>query len=312
VPAEWNISARNLMDLKRDHYEGTDIDLTLGVFAGPFRSPNRLEGGIGMKENGGQFARAISLPRTSYSTVGQSYGRNGVGSAVPRFDKMWFASDTPASSVFVPFYAQASTFAPAYRIGNMNVYNEHSAWWVFDFVANWMEINYDAMEKDVSSKLNELQDYVDLKLHAVEYASGHSAAANIAELERVQETVQQHVVDSWRTFGHYLIVKYNDGLVNLNGLPVPLGYPAWWLQMFGLNDDIRPKWGMPSLTPPSDFSSMNPASLFLAAGWHSASGDPSTFNHFTTLAGYGVMFLTGWYCGRCGRQSDSDYRVAPS
>eukprot|EP00420_Gonyaulax_spinifera_P021015 CAMPEP_0197919506 /NCGR_PEP_ID=MMETSP1439-20131203/87328_1 /TAXON_ID=66791 /ORGANISM="Gonyaulax spinifera, Strain CCMP409" /LENGTH=127 /DNA_ID=CAMNT_0043541667 /DNA_START=27 /DNA_END=407 /DNA_ORIENTATION=- len=74
VPVEKKLTNLEFMDLFRTHYEGTEFDMRLGALAGPFQSPNRLEGGRGMMAFPGQFARSPSIPRTSYTQVSQTGG----------------------------------------------------------------------------------------------------------------------------------------------------------------------------------------------------------------------------------------------
>ena len=76
-------------------------------------------------------------------------------------DNMWFVTDTPASSDFVPFYANATGYAKSYRSGHMGEFNLECAWWVFDFVATWMNLSYRMMNRVVSAKIAEMQDYID-------------------------------------------------------------------------------------------------------------------------------------------------------
>jgi len=261
VPVDTPLTARGVMDLDRDHYEGTEIDLTVGAFAGPFGSPNRNNNGVGMQLTGGQFARAISIQRTSTCAVVQSYGE--MDSATKGLSKLWFAPDAPASSVFAPFYVNATRFHEAYQIGYMAKYDERSAWWVFDFVANWMDLNYRLMRVDVEAKLAELQDHIDRLRGPAErkalalWHEGDTAGASEV-LSGFQEPLQRHVVDTWREFGRFLIVKYNDGFLNFPTLGQDIGYPAWWLQMFNLSTDITPHWGRPSATPPFFFTELGP------------------------------------------------------
>lgn len=54
--------------LSGDYYAGTEFDLSQGMLAGPWGTPYRLEGG---KAFFGQIPRGISIPRTSYSFLGQ-------------------------------------------------------------------------------------------------------------------------------------------------------------------------------------------------------------------------------------------------
>lgn len=308
VKSERRLSHRHLMDLKRDHYEGTEIDLTVGPMAGPFGSPNRLEGGEGLKVTRGQFARAISLPRTSYCCIGHSFGEE---SGAKHFNKWWYASDSPASSVFVPFYTGAWEFAAAYRIGHMSKYDDRSAWWVFDFVANWMDINYRLMSIDVRKKLSEWQDRVDRECEEHEARAVGSDNPHLLFGE-FQAALQSKVVDAWRGFGHHLIMKYNDGRINYPEIAQPIGYPAWWLQTFGVDSDIFPKWGRPSDSPPTlyelcgpgPFAKCSPQDLDLgelAAGEDVAAPPRASVPLYEVavllVAGQAVTFLLGWLLG---------------
>ncbi len=37
------ITPQELMNINRDHYEGTEFDLTKGIAAGPYGEPNRFD-----------------------------------------------------------------------------------------------------------------------------------------------------------------------------------------------------------------------------------------------------------------------------
>merc|ERR1719282_1561088 len=67
VPVDKKIGHGDVMDWLRSHYEGTEFDMTLGALAGPFQSPNRVEGGIGLATFPGQTGRGTSIHRTSYT-----------------------------------------------------------------------------------------------------------------------------------------------------------------------------------------------------------------------------------------------------
>lgn len=269
VRAERNLTARDVMDLQRDHYEGTELDLTIGAFAGPFGSPNRVELGRGMQVVKGQFARAISIPRAAYAVVGQTWLGSDTGRSTG-LSKLWLGSDAPASSVFVPFYMNTSRFAAPYRTGHMAEFDDQSAWWVFDFLANWMDLNHRLMRVDVEKKIAELQDAID----AERVEKERSAALQLRKGDRevafellgeFQEGVQGRVVSIWRKFGHFMIAKYNDGYLNFGTTNDEFqpgtyyGYPAWWLEMNGFDDDPRPKWAQPSSKAPELYNIMGPS-----------------------------------------------------
>jgi len=255
----------------------------------------------------GQFARAISMARTSYATVCQSFSQKHAGA----WDKLWFATDTPASSVFVPFYANVSGSSPSYRTGHMAEYDDRSAWWVFDFVANWMNVNYRLMSVDVDAKIATLQDVIDEQREPVEatasklLTSGHTMQA-LEKLDDLQTGLQERIVDTWRKFGHFLIMKYNDGMLNYPTIAQSIGYPGWWLQTFNVDSNILPKWGQPSKTPPIFFQRFGPgpfeqilsqvdlatssidSGFSVPLAWTSAAGE------WGMAAQYLAVFAMGW------------------
>jgi dipeptidase len=259
VPVDQRLSARDVMDLQRDHYEGTELDLTVGADAGPFGTPNRAELGVGMSIVKGQYARAISLHRTAFAIMGQSYGDRDTG-----ISKIWFGADTPASSVFVPFYPKTSLSAPEYQTGwQGDPYDDQSAWWVFDFVANWMDLNHRLMKVDVDAKIAELQDEIDAECavaerHAASALQEGRPAAAIDSLTEFQLATQSRTVDTWRKFGRFLIMKYNDMYLNYPVVGTHIGYPAWYLEMNGFDSDPRPKWTQPSSKEPELYKVLGP------------------------------------------------------
>ena len=85
----------------------------------------------------------------------------------------WYAVDTPATSVFVPFLPEVEEYDHSYRKGVNTKFTRDSAWWAFDFVNNQMRVNYNAMsENDVYPLRKSLQDFLDKDL--VEHAYKHN------------------------------------------------------------------------------------------------------------------------------------------
>ncbi|CAM9441809.1 unnamed protein product [Phaeothamnion confervicola] len=73
------LTPQDIIGVIRDHYEGTEFDLTKGPAAGPYGDPDRYDvapsadGSLTVKEStSGYFERSISLFRTSYAFVSQS------------------------------------------------------------------------------------------------------------------------------------------------------------------------------------------------------------------------------------------------
>merc|ERR1719230_2132543 len=67
VPApKGSVTPQMVMDVYRDHYEGTPYDLSKGMAAGPFGNPNRAPAPVGLS---GLWERAIAMYRTTWSFV---------------------------------------------------------------------------------------------------------------------------------------------------------------------------------------------------------------------------------------------------
>ena len=238
VRVEVPVTIEQILDLHRDHYQGTDFDLSQGVMAGVWNSPN-LEMGVTPGIVGG-YPRAISIMRSSYTTV-----------AVPqdRFPKIYFAVDQPMTSVFVPFYSAAlesGQFDPSYgtQYGpSQQEFNRSTAWWAFDFVANWMTLNYRNMSaEEVYPARDSLQKWVFDNIDALE-ARAEAHTQDAAEIiAQGQSGIQKHVTKTWWDLADMLIVRYNDCFYNfgkyhpekVSGIP----YPTEWLRMIGFSMDF--------------------------------------------------------------------------
>jgi len=249
VPVDGKLTHLDVMDLFRSHYEGTEFDMTLGALAGPFGSPNRLEGGKGLALFPGQPARGTSIPRTSYTQVAQSGG--GVEPVV------WFGVDCASSSVFVPFFARVllpegggQYDVAAFGEGSMKAFSftdgTQSAWWAFNVVANYMDKNYQNISQQyVYPKVQSLQQEVSRR--ALEAVALARAGGGVKVLAEVQTELQREVTEEWWKFAGMLLVRYNDNYFNWGDEKMQavgaLGYPAFWLEMVGFDDEsYYPSW----------------------------------------------------------------------
>jgi len=234
--AERKIDVSDVMDVYRTNYQGSDHDLTKGIFAQPFGNPHRIEGGNGLKTVKGQYARGISIPRTGYTNIGY---------ADKKHPASWYATDEPQNSVFVPLLAEtlkkanevplnesSNFFTHGYQVGYKGEFNTESAWWAFDIVANWMNINYEHMTKNwVGPAVQKWQKKM-LNTYFSQDVSPESVKAQVDIL-----------VESWWEMYWQLLVMYNDGSYNYYpGYPESnpfqqYGYSTEFLQEIGFNQD---------------------------------------------------------------------------
>ncbi len=123
--------------------------------------------------------------------------------------------------------ATANLYSSRYQTGNKKEFDRESAWWAFDFVANWMNINYRNMSVElVAPAVQEWQEKM-----FVAAASGDTATATRA---------QTAVVEAWWALADLLVVRYNDGEYNFAPTAPEdcktIGYPVEYLRDIGFSD----------------------------------------------------------------------------
>jgi len=248
VKPDRKLAAADLMDYMRDHYEGTPLDMTRDIGAGPYRLPYRwrpLTWSVGGETYCNE--RAIATQQTGYSFVTES--RNWLPDWIGGI--FWFGVDDAATTVYNPMYCGIDRVPEPFREGNgdMITYSETSAFWAFNFVSNFCYLRYDLMSPDVKKVQAELETkYINSK-EAVDKAASelYSKDPKLARefLTDYSVSVGDLTFKRWKELGHYLLVKYIDGNVKqekdgkfiYNGFggsiptePDHLGYPEWWYE----------------------------------------------------------------------------------
>merc|ERR1712203_1098963 len=195
-------------------------------------NPFRSEGGPKF----GQIPRGVSITRTLYSIVCQTG---------PKRQLAWFASDAPTTSVYVPIFARAGAVSAPYSTGHNQEFTRASASWAFNFVNNYMQLNYHDMSvNEVYPAIKKWQDHFDSKL------AEWDAITDSKELARVQVKAQEDVVASWWRLADFIVMKYNDGKINWPKAGVSIGYPEQFSRMIGFDNDVHPVWVQPAVAPP--------------------------------------------------------------
>jgi len=232
IEPEQKLTVADVFDLMRDHYEGTDMDMTQGVDAGPFGHPYRWRPmGWEVDELRYTWERPISTQQTGFSMVTQS--RSWLPNAVGGLT--WYGLDDTWFTCYVPLYCGIESIPESYARGSLGEFSWDSAWWVFNFVSNYAGLRYSDMIQDIQLVQAELEGRL-LDLQPAVERTASELAESDPELMRLYLTDYsiQHaesVVDKWRDLGHYLLTKYNDGYVkDENGRPQEKGYTQDWLR----------------------------------------------------------------------------------
>ena len=246
IKADKKLSVQDVMEMMRDHYEGTDLDMTKDIGAGPFGLPYRWRG-LTWSVDSVEYCneRAIATQQTGFSFVTQS--RNWLPDPIGGI--LWFGVDDAASTCYVPMYCGITEVPESFKVGNGDLltYSETSAFWAFNFVSNFTYLRYSDMIQDVKKVQSRLEnkyvDYVPVidKAAALLYSNDKEKARDFITQYSVNEA--DNMTEQWKKLGQYLLVKYIDGNIKrekdgqferteygLPASPIFAGYPDWWYE----------------------------------------------------------------------------------
>jgi dipeptidase len=232
VKPDEKLAVADVFSLMRDHFEGTDFDMTKGVDAGPYGTPNRWRP-ISWTIDDVEYAweRPISTQQTGFTFVSQSRSwlPDPVGGVY------WYGVDDTYLTCYIPLYCGIDALPESFTVGSLSEFSWDSAWWVFNFVANYANLRYQYMAEDIQAVQRDLEGTFLALQPAVDATAARLAESNPELMKRYLTdycvTHGELVVKRYRELGEYLIRKYNDGYVqNEPGRAGELGYPEAWLR----------------------------------------------------------------------------------
>ena len=211
VKPDHKVDVHEVMNLMRDHYEGTSMDMSKDLGGGPFNCPYRWRP-MGFEIDGQKYVheRATSTQQTGFSFVAQcrSWLPDKVGGII------WFGVDDTYSTVYCPMYCGITEVPLCFRQGNgdMVTYSETSAFWLFNRVSNFLYSRYSDMIKDVQRVQNKLEETY---IHDVQKfdnrAKDVDGEALTTLLNDFSGRQAAKMFKEWSELDKYLLVKYMDG-----------------------------------------------------------------------------------------------------
>ena len=223
------LSVRDLMNDMRDHYEGTALDMTADLSAGPWASPYRNQPVNYEASDGTKMfrERPIGCQQSGMTMVCQmrSFLPDEVGGVT------YFNMDDATMVAYVPVYCSIDRIPEPFRKENNNIreFSFDSAFWMNNWVANMIYPRWSAMIGDLREAQAELEDY-----YAEDQKEVEERASQMTHLERVNYLTQKteaytaKMMDRWDKLAKLLIVKHNDQTIRAvrpTGAPAP-GAPA--------------------------------------------------------------------------------------
>jgi dipeptidase len=214
IKPDRKLSAQELMAFMGDHYEGTPMDMTKDLGAGPFECPYRWRP-MHFEVDGIQYLneRAIATQQTGFSFITQS--RSWLPDPIGGI--LWFGVDDAATTQYVPMYCGIREVPECFREGNgdMLEYSETSAFWLFNRVSNMCYLRYNYMVKDVQAVQKELTDKFAANTPAVDKAASElmTGSEELARNFLTDYSCSQAELtfNRWKKLSEYLLVKYIDG-----------------------------------------------------------------------------------------------------
>ena len=210
------LSVQDVQAAMRDHYEGTPLDMTDDLGAGPWGMPYRLRP-LTYKVDGKDYfnERTISTFQTGFTFVSQmrSWLPREIGGI------LWFGNDDANTAVYTPMYCSIteSPFCYSDKAGDAVTFSFESAFWMFNWVSNMVYPRYSLMIDDLRKVQTALevsfflgQDEVEREVKAIYDAS---PAAAVAYLTKYSAATADKTMKEWMTLAQKLIVKYNDCVI---------------------------------------------------------------------------------------------------
>lgn len=226
VKPDKKLSVHDVMGLMRDYYQGTPMDMTQDVGAGPYHSIVRWRP-LYWEVDGEKYfnERATSTQQTGFSFVAQA--RNWLPD--PIGGVFWFGVDDSYSCVYNPMYCGMTEIPWPYAVGNgsMMEFSETSAFWVFNQVSNFAYTRYDAMIPDIQKVQEDLELSYIKQVKAIDkaaaelYKSNPEEAINFITSYSVDKA--NYTVKTWKKLYAHLFTKFMDGNIK-EARPVPENY----------------------------------------------------------------------------------------
>lgn len=236
VKPDKPVSLHDIIQDMRDHYEGTPLDMTADMSAGPWGMPIRPMP-MTWEKNGARYftERPIATQKSATTLVAQmrSWLPDAVGGVCH------FNCDDANMVAYVPVYCCVNEVPYPFRpeASNEQEFSEKSAFWMNNFVANMVYPRYSVIITDLREAQQELEDFYASDQPSVEAKVREMVASNVSQAEIVNylngktSGYTTRMMDRWDKLARLIIVKHNDQVMapSKDGMVVSgkLTYPGY-------------------------------------------------------------------------------------
>ena len=214
VKPDTKLSLRDLQQDMRDHFEGTPLDMTSDMTAGPWGMPIRpLPMHFKDSDSLAYFReRPIACQQSGFTMTCQmrSWLPNDVGGVT------WFNCDDANMVAYVPLYCCITQMPDCFRPENnpRAEFSDQSAFWMNNWVANMVYPRYSMMIGDLRKAQNELEDYYfEDQKKILDDIKDLTPADRQSYLNKKSIAYAEKMMLRWDQLAKFLIVRYNDQIV---------------------------------------------------------------------------------------------------
>lgn len=231
IKPDNKLDVRDVMELMRDHFEGTPYDMTKGIDAGPYGSPYRWRG-LGFKVDEQQYTweRPISTMQAGFVMLCQSrdWLPDEVGGVY------WYTPDDANTSVFLPLYCGISSLPENYTKGDYNKLDFESAWWVFNVLSNFTYDRYSVIHPEIEKVQKKLeQNFVEM-MEVVDKTAAELGKKNpelmVKYLTQYSVSTGDELFRTWKALMETTLMRHIDFAIHGEDESARTPYPEEWLR----------------------------------------------------------------------------------
>jgi len=208
------VSYRDIQNNMRDHYEGTALDMTADLSAGPWASPYRNQPVNFEASDGTKMfrERPIGCQQSGMTMVCRM--RSWLPDALGGIS--YFNLDDATMVAYVPVYCGINRLPEPFRRENndISVFSFDSAFWMCNWVANMVYPRWSALYPDLLEAQTELEDFFEADQAAVEEKAAELTTQELSDyLTAKTISYTDQMMKRWDKLAKLLIVKHNDQIM---------------------------------------------------------------------------------------------------
>lgn len=211
VKPDKQLTARDLKESMRDHFENTPMDMTQDIGAGAYKVPYRWRP-LTFSVDSVKYTheRAIATQQTGFSFVSE------MRADAPDSMKgvLWFGVDDANTCVYIPMFSCLTEVPYQFANGNGDLLtlSWDAAFWVNNYVANQAYNRYSLMIDDIRKVQTSIEDRLEKEVGELYTSVGRMDDEGQRKyLNKYSADNSADYVKQYKALGDYLFVKYLDG-----------------------------------------------------------------------------------------------------